>query len=108
MLGSASPLKPSVVILKRSASLLILLVACFSKAVRASSLDIPSPLSETRIKPLPAFIISTNTSVAFASMEFSTNSFTTDAGLSTTSPAAILLISVSGRIFILGDINAPT
>ena len=38
---------------------------------------------------------------AFASIQFSTNSLTTEEGLSTTSPAAILFIVKSSNIFIL-------
>ena len=41
---------------------------------------------------MPPFFISTFIFVAPASIEFSTNSFTTDAGFSITSPAAILFI----------------
>ena len=47
-----------------------------------------------RIYALPPSPISTSIDVAPASIEFSISSFTTDAGRSTTSPAAILLIVV--------------
>src|SRR5260370_1173449 len=45
---------------------------------------------------------STSTRIAFApaSMAFSSSSFTTDAGRSTTSPAAILFATASGNILI--------
>ena len=46
---------------------------------------------------MPPFFISTFIFVAPASIEFSTNSFTTDAGLSITSPAAILFIVKSSN-----------
>src|SRR5258706_4461849 len=45
----------------------------------------------------PPFLIVTVTRRASASSEFSTNSFTTEAGRSTTSPAAIWLATCSGR-----------
>jgi hypothetical protein len=51
----------------------------------------PSPLSLTRIRDVPLFSIEIVISVAAASMEFSTSSLTTDAGRSTTSPAAMRL-----------------
>ena len=44
------------------------------------------------IKDIPPSLISIVTAVAPASIAFSTSSFTTDDGLSITSPAAILLI----------------
>ena len=44
------------------------------------------------IKDIPPSLISIVTAVAQASIAFSTSSFTTDDGLSITSPAAILLI----------------
>jgi len=43
----------------------------------------------------------------FASIEFSINSLTTDAGLSTTSPAAILFAVSSFNIFILFKMSFP-
>ena len=101
MLGSASPRKPSVLIVGISSALLILLVECLSRERRASSLSIPQPLSATLIKSLPPLLTSTATLVAPASIEFSTSSFTTEAGLSMTSPADILFITSSGRICIL-------
>jgi hypothetical protein len=89
MLGSASPRNPSVRIAPRSSGVLILLVACRSTASCASSASIPSPSSSTRISFLPPSSIVTVMRVAAASSAFSTSSFTTDAGRSTTSPAAI-------------------
>ena len=55
-----------------------------------------------------AGIISTVIFLELASIEFSTNSFTTDEGLSTTSPAAILLAVCSSNIFILFINYHPT
>src|SRR3984893_12160880 len=43
-----------------------------------------------------------------ASSEFSSNSFTTEAGRSTTSPAAILLATVSERTWILPMLRDPS
>ena len=105
--GSASPRKPSVKIFSKSLSTLILLVAWRSSDKSASSLDMPWPLSVTHIFRLPPAVIAMDTSVAPASREFSINSFITDAGRSTTSPAAILLVRFSGRIEIRWDMSAP-
>ena len=74
-------------------------------ASRASSDCMPHPLSETRINDFPPFSTSTTMRVLFASSAFSSNSFTTEAGRSTTSPAAILFDRISGRILIL-DMDA--
>ena len=92
MVGSASPRKPRVEISLRSSASLILLVAWRQMERQASSIFIPIPLSVTLMKDLPPFWISTSILVAPASIEFSTNSLTQEAGRSTTSPAAILLI----------------
>jgi len=96
--ASASPLKPRVWILKRSSARLSLLVACRETASANSSAGIPLPSSVTWIKRLPACITSISIFSAPASMAFSRSSFTTEAGLSTTSPAAIWEAIVSGRI----------
>src|SRR5882672_6755716 len=56
----------------------------------------PAPLSTTRICFTPPSTSATPISVAPASRLFSRSSFSTDAGRSTTSPAAIWLMSVSG------------
>src|SRR6202050_2215268 len=65
----------------------------------------PQPSSITRISLLPPDSVSMRMERAPASKAFSSNSFTTDAGRSTTSPAAILLATVSGsmRIRLMGD-----
>ena len=78
--------------MNRSSTEEILLVAWLKKAVATSSGGMPQPLSVTRMKEIPPSRISTVTAVALASMAFSRSSFTTDAGRSITSPAAILLM----------------
>src|SRR6056297_518807 len=70
-------------------------------AKSASSWAIPNPLSETRIIERPPWPISMVIRELPASTAFSTSSLTTEAGRSTTSPAAILLERISGRILIL-------
>ena len=89
MAARASPRKPRVPIFPRSSSQRSLLVAWRKKAVGSSSGAMPQPLSVTRIRPMPPRWISTTTAEAPASMVFSTSSFTTLAGRSTTSPAAM-------------------
>jgi len=96
--GSASPLKPNEPICVISSTVFILLVEWRSKAKTASSGFIPQPLSITRIRSLPPFSITTIILLAPASIAFSTSSFTTEAGRSITSPAAILLLTSSERI----------
>ncbi|KJV84053.1 hypothetical protein APHCRT_1079 [Anaplasma phagocytophilum str. CRT53-1] len=61
-------------------------------AFSISSHAIPQPSSLTEIKLRPPLSTCTFMALAPASMEFSTSSFTTLAGQSITSPAAILLI----------------
>ena len=100
MLDRASPRNPNVAILARSSSPEILLVACRSKASVASCRDMPLPLSITRISFFPPALISMLIRTLPASMAFSTSSLTTEAGRSTTSPAAILFARVSGKTFI--------
>ena len=87
--GSASPRNPKVRTLARSEDDEILLVAWRSRLSSASSRPIPIPSSLTRISPFPPRNRETSIREARASREFSTNSLTIDAGLSTTSPAAI-------------------
>src|SRR6266700_4075315 len=58
---------------------------------------IPMPLSARRNKRRPPASTSSRNSVAPASSEFSSSSLTTLAGRSTTSPAAILLATLSER-----------
>jgi hypothetical protein len=54
--------------------------------------------SQQRIMRLPPISVSMRTEVAPASSAFSSNSFTTEAGRSTTSPAAILFATASGNM----------
>ena len=96
MLGSASPRKPSVAMRSRSSARRILLVAWRSTESRASSGSMPSPSSSTRISRLPPASTVMATRVAPASTAFSTSSLTTEAGRSTTSPAAIWLARSAG------------
>jgi hypothetical protein len=69
--------------------------ACWWRAARrpadASSRSMPQPSSAMRISRRPPLSTSTRTSLEPASSAFSSSSLTTDAGRSTTSPAAILL-----------------
>src|ERR1019366_1010314 len=95
--GSASPRNPRVAIESRSLTSESLLVAWRSKANSASSRIMPMPLSARRIRRRPPASTSRRNSVAPASSEFSSSSLTTLAGRSTTSPAAILLATLSER-----------
>ena len=92
ILESASPRNPRDAMCSRSSTFSILLVAWRRKASGICSSSIPDPLSVMRISFLPPSVISTVTAVAPASIAFSTSSFTTEEGRSTTSPAAILSI----------------
>src|SRR3981189_3468790 len=95
-LASASPRKPSERTCSRSCREAILLVAWRANAIGKSSLSMPRPLATTRSCFTPPWTSATPISVAPASRLFSRSSFSTDAGRSTTSPAAIWLMSVSG------------
>jgi len=99
--ASASPRKPSVWISNRSSADCSLLVACRDMARGSSSAGIPAPSSVTIIKRLPASLVSIAIAVAEASIAFSINSLTADAGRSTTSPAAIWEAMVSERMRIV-------
>ncbi|SPF32486.1 hypothetical protein SBA4_1160002 [Candidatus Sulfopaludibacter sp. SbA4] len=98
MEGSASPRNPRVAMESRSFTSRSLLVAWRSKASSASSRSMPQPSSTMRIRRRPPDSTSTRRSVEPASSEFSSSSLTTEAGRSTTSPAAILLATWSGRM----------
>ena len=74
----------------------ILLVAWRSSASRASSGAMPSPSSSTRTSFLPPSSMVIAMRRAPASRAFSTSSLTTEAGRSTTSPAAIWLARSGG------------
>ena len=94
--GNASPRKPIYVIFCKLSS------GNFDVAWRIiarckSSRDIPEPLSTTDISVRPPSVTSTTIWSAPASSAFSTNSLTTDAGRSTTSPAAIWFTKKSGN-----------
>jgi len=97
MLGRASPRKPMVAMAARSSARWILEVAWRSRQSRASSRLMPAPSSVTRMRLRPPAPISTVIRAASASRAFSTSSFTTLAGRSTTSPAAIWFATWSGR-----------
>ena len=95
--GRASPRKPMVVI-RISASSASFEVACRSTRQRQLvASPMPQPSSSTRISPRPPASTATAIRDAPASIAFSTSSFTTDAGRSTTSPAAMRLTRCSGR-----------
>src|SRR5438105_2407204 len=102
--GRASPRKPSVAIESKSSAVLSLLVAWRSNASSASSCVFPWPSSVTRIMRFPPCSTSMRTAFAPASSAFSSSSFTTDAGRSTTSPAAIVFATDSGSMR-MRDIN---
>ena len=93
MLASASPRKPSVLTVSRSVMPAILLVAWGVKASSAFSGDMPVPSSVIRSDVISVFDIRISIRIVWApaSIAFSTSSLTTEAGRSTTSPAAILL-----------------
>src|SRR5579862_6564941 len=95
--GRASPRKPKVAMESRSFTSRSLLVAWRSKASKASSRSMPQPSSAMRIRRRPPLSTSSRKDVAPASSEFSRSSLTTEAGRSTTSPAAILFATWSGR-----------
>jgi len=92
--GNASPRKPSVSMASRS-SPASLEVAWRSTASARSTRGMPSPSSLTRISLRPPPSVSTSMRRAPASRAFSTNSLTTLAGRSTTSPAAMRLTMAS-------------
>ena len=96
MAASASPLKPMVPTDSRSDRLAILLVALRLSAVGSSARWMPQPLSSTLMSRTPPACSRTVIYVAPASSALSTSSRTTEAGRSTTSPAAIWLMSSSG------------
>ena len=93
--ASASPRKPSDMICERSAAWRSLEVAWRANASSTSAAQIPAPSSETRIRLRPPPSTSTRMLCAPASRAFSSSSFTTEVGRSTTSPAAICEITAS-------------
>ena len=98
--ASASPRKPMVPMASRPASSRSFEVACRRKAMPASSGAMPLPSSATRMYVAPPSLISTVTIWAPASKEFSISSLITEAGLSTTSPAAIISATCGERMLI--------
>jgi hypothetical protein len=76
----ASPRKPIVCKVKRSSAERIFEVACLSKLKRASVTLIPMPLSITWINVLPASRMMSWIWLPPASIAFSNNSFTAEAG----------------------------
>ena len=92
-----SPRKPMVTTVSRSCRSRILLVAWRRRATGSSSRGMPMPSSSTEIRRTPPASRRSVTWVAPASSALSTSSRTTEAGRSTTSPAAIWLMSSSGR-----------
>src|SRR5690554_5733103 len=91
--ASASPRKPRVATRSRSSRSVILLVAWRDRASGRSSWAMPRPSSRTRNSFTPPCSTSISTRVAPASRLFSSSSLMTEAGRSTTSPAAIWLAS---------------
>ena len=110
--ASASPRNPSVPTRNKSSASTILLVACGATASGNSSAAIPQPLSTTRTSSMPPCPTVTSIRVAPASTAFSSSSFTTLAGRSITSPAAILLTTLGDSWRIRGmmtcDLTAET
>jgi hypothetical protein len=100
----ASHLNQKVIILYKSLRFLILLVEYFSITRGRSSFSIHSQLSVIMILSIQPFSISIIILSALASILFSTNSLTTDIGLSTTSQAAIWLAKFLSS-FIIFDIG---
>src|ERR671934_63621 len=94
--ASASPRKPMVDTASRSARCAILLVACRASASGRSSRAMPSPSSSTCTRRTPPSSSVTLMARAPASTLFSSSSLSTEAGRSTTSPAAIWLTRSSG------------
>ena len=95
--GIASPRKPRVSIRSMSSASRIFEVAWRSSERTASSRVMPQPSSCTDTSLRPPWEMAMRIDFAPASMEFSTSSLTTLAGRSTTSPAAILFATWSGR-----------
>ena len=100
----ASPRNPRVPMASRSSSPRILLVAWRDRARGRSSRSMPLPLSRTRTSFTPPCSTSTVMDSDPASSAFSSSSFNTEAGRSTTSPAAIWLArrESSSWIFVTG------
>ena len=102
--GNASPRKPKWAMASKSSSA-SLEVACRVTAKAISSALIPCPSSATLSPASPPSSSVMSMRLAPASMAFSTSSFKALAGRSTTSPAAIWLISCSGSRRIKGGMK---
>ena len=100
--ASASPRKPMVPMASRPCSSRSLEVAWRRKATPASSGAMPQPSSTTRMPVAPPSRTSTVRFRAPASKAFSISSLTTEAGRSTTSPAAIISATWGGSILMTG------
>jgi hypothetical protein len=94
--ASASPRKPSVSTRSSSASVAILLVAWRVNASASSAGAMPWPSSLTTMRRTPPSSMRSVIRPAPASIALSSSSRTTEAGRSTTSPAAIWLTRRSG------------
>ena len=92
--GRASPRKPRVAMASRSP---VLEVQWRSTASARSSAPMPDPSSEMRMKEVPPSRAMISIDAAPASTALSISSRTTEAGRSTTSPAAMRLMRVSSR-----------
>jgi hypothetical protein len=91
------PMLPTAVCRENKSSALRILMAWRSKT-NVRQYTHSKPLSTTWTNAFPASFIINLISVASASTAFSSNSLTTEAGLWTTSPAAIWLATWSGVI----------
>jgi hypothetical protein len=100
--GSASPRNPKLATPTRSSASRILDVAWRDSASSASSRSMPQPSSLTRMLARPPSVTAISIAVAPASSAFSTSSLTTDAGRSTTSPAAMRSATALGRMAMRG------
>ena len=100
--ASASPRKPNVPMENRSSADESLLVAWLDSASGRSSGAMPQPSSTMRMRSAPPCSTSISMQVAPASTEFSSNSLTTLAGRSMTSPAAIWLMTSAGSCWMRG------
>src|SRR5690625_181227 len=100
MEARASPRKPRLPTCSRSVSSRILLVAWRCRASSRSWRSMPWPSSRMRSSLTPPASTSMSMCRAPASRLFSSSSLMTEAGLSTTSPAAIWLARRGGRVCI--------
>ena len=92
----ASLRNPGMAIFRRSSAVRSFEGASREKAVSTWSTGMPEPLSLTLIDLVPPCSMETEIWVVAAAMSFSTSPLTTEAGRSTTSPAAICAATVGG------------